>query len=152
MLVYELEWENMSSGKSVNKKEATKTFSTQPITKKLIIASVAVGVAIFVLIFLFTYGLGGFTFTHSEAKPEPTISWDGHETFEGLKRLYVIDVTVGNKGAAGYVKVFASVDSLRQEKLIYLQQGELTSLQFVFDISSKDPIGPLGSSAWAEAA
>ena len=89
--------------------------------------------------------------TLPEDEPEPIVSWDGHENYEGNKRLYVIDVTVGNNGEPGYIRVYAKVGSLEKFELIYLNKGEMRTLHFVFDISSFDP-APFISSAGAESA
>lgn len=87
--------------------------------------------------------LSSFIYATSEPnQPKPRITLgNGYEISfaHDLNRMYVVNATVKNSGADGWVKVSARIyvagRYMRQDQRIYLASSESKSLQFVFDIS-----------------
>jgi hypothetical protein len=74
----------------------------------------------------------------NQPRPEITLT-NGHDGFQGLNYVAFVDVNVKNNGAAGFVTVHSELSGggrfEQQEQTVYLNAGEIKSVQFVFDIS-----------------
>ena len=70
---------------------------------------------------------------------------NGYESFQGLNYVFVVDVTVRNNGADGWIKVYAEISGAgryeKQDQRIYLANGKSKRLRFVFDISFWGALG-----------
>ena len=99
--------------------------------------SVIIGVSIIVIIAI---ALVVFVLLPKVNSPNPEIVMvNGHEGFQGLNYVYYVDATVKNNGVSGWVTLYAEINGAgryeKQDRQVYLGNGESKSETFSFDIS-----------------
>jgi uncharacterized protein (TIGR02588 family) len=122
--------------------QQTSTLPPSPQEKKPFGKSVIIGVLVVVIIALVVFAFVFLIPIINRPRPEITLV-SGYGVFQGSINQYIINVTVKNNGADGWVRVYAEIYGAgmyeKQDQRIYLASGESKSLQLVFDIPGALP-------------
>jgi uncharacterized protein (TIGR02588 family) len=134
--------------------QQTSTLPPSPQEKKPFGKSIIIGVLVVVIIALVVFAFVFLIPIINRPKPEVALV-NGYGVFQGSINQYIIDVTVKNNGANGWVRVYAEINGTgiyeKQDQRIYLASSESKSLQFVFYIQGALPFlstSPINYKAW----
>jgi hypothetical protein len=108
--------------------------------KSFQISSKTIKTALIVIAIVVSIGVVSFSLVPIVNSPKPEITMvDGHDGFQGLNYVYYVDTTIKNNGVNGWVTVYAEINGggryEKQDRQVYLGNGESKSETFAFDIS-----------------